>query len=53
MASSISADPREASRATSPADMAAANADDTATRHAMFENGRSLVNNHVYTVQTG
>ena len=40
-------EPRETSIATRPAETAAANADETATLHAMLENGRSLVNSQV------
>ena len=38
--------PRDTSSPTNPADAAAAKAEETATRQAMFENGRIWVNSH-------
>ena len=53
MPSMIRAEARQVSNASRPLDNAAANADESATRKAMFEIGTSLVNSHVYSVQTG
>src|SRR3954469_8795449 len=45
--------PREAISATRPAAIEAAAADETASRQAIFETGRSTVKTHAYSVQTG
>ena len=51
--SMIRAEARHVSNASRPLDTAAANADESATRNAMFEIGTSFVNSHVYSVHTG
>ena len=51
--SMIRAEARHVSNASRPLDKAAANADERATRNAMFEIGTSFVNSHVYNVHTG
>ena len=47
MPSMIRAEARQVSSASRPLDNAAANADESATRNAMFEIGTSLVKSHV------
>ena len=47
MLSMIRAEARHVSNASRPLDKAAANADERATRNAMFEIGTSFVNSHV------
>ena len=47
MLSMILAEARHVSNASRPLDKAAANADERATRNAMFEIGTNLVNSHV------
>lgn len=46
MLDKIKFEPRDTMSANSPEDNAAATAELTATRHAMFEKGRILVKNH-------
>ena len=53
MLSTIRDEARLVNNASNPLESAAAKADDSATRNAMFEIGTNSVNSHVYSVQTG